>query len=48
MGIFHGTGIREASAGWENPKTREIHETREFPGKEKFEVIWAGGNGDFP
>ena len=42
MGISHGTGIPVI------PARREIPEAREIPGREKFEAIREGGNGNFP
>ena len=41
-GIFHEMGIPVI------PARREIPESREIPGREKFEAIREGGNGNFP
>ena len=41
MGVFHGTGISMI------PARREIP-VRGIPGREKFEAIREGGNGNFP
>ena len=46
MGISRGMGIPKIPAGWEIPEAREIP-VREIPGREKFEAIQEGGNGNF-
>ena len=46
-GIFHGTGIPVIPARREIPEPREIP-VWEIPGRENFEAIREGGNGNFP
>ena len=48
MGISLGMGIPEIPARREIPEAREIPESREIPGRENFEAIREGGNGNFP
>ena len=56
MGISRGTGIPEIPERREIPEAREIPESRKFlgdshtvnSGREKFEAIQEGGNGNFP
>ena len=47
-GFFHETGIPVIHTRREIPEAREIPEIWEIPGREKFEAIREGGNGNFP
>ena len=46
MGISGGMGIPKNPAGWGFPEAQEIPKSREFPGRESFEALREGGNGN--